>query len=44
MSKTFLVKRKMTGELFVMKRVDYLEFSDKMRADEEVATMERLAS
>ncbi|KAA6379100.1 MAG: hypothetical protein EZS28_025373 [Streblomastix strix] len=36
MGKTFLVMLKTTGKLYVMKRVDYLDEKDKMKADEEV--------
>ncbi|KAA6387826.1 MAG: putative HELicase Q, partial [Streblomastix strix] len=42
--KTFLVKLKKNGTLYVMKRVDYLEEEDKKTADEEVAQMKLFES
>ncbi|KAA6372681.1 MAG: hypothetical protein EZS28_031791, partial [Streblomastix strix] len=42
--KTYLVKLKSTGVLYVMKKVDYLRQEDKARADAEVEQMQRLAS
>ncbi|KAA6400914.1 MAG: putative Serine/Threonine kinase domain protein [Streblomastix strix] len=42
--KTFLVRHKPTGLLFVMKRVDYLDEGDKKMADEEIAQMKLLSS
>ncbi|KAA6371385.1 MAG: hypothetical protein EZS28_033088, partial [Streblomastix strix] len=44
MGNTFLVMLKTTGKLFVMKRVDYLDEKDKMKADEEVEQIRRLSS
>ncbi|KAA6358253.1 MAG: hypothetical protein EZS28_046220, partial [Streblomastix strix] len=44
MGNTFLVMLKTTGKLYVMKRVDYLDEKDKMKADEEVEQIRRLSS
>ncbi|KAA6395136.1 MAG: putative Serine/threonine-protein kinase Nek3 [Streblomastix strix] len=42
--KTFLVKLKKSGVLYVMKRVDYFDDKDKQQADDEVAQMINLES
>ncbi|KAA6404441.1 MAG: putative Serine/threonine-protein kinase Nek3 [Streblomastix strix] len=44
MGKTFLVRLKATGVLYVMKRVDYLDENDKRMADEEVEQTRQLSS
>ncbi|KAA6402974.1 MAG: putative CAMK family protein kinase [Streblomastix strix] len=44
MGKTFLVRHKQTGVLYVMKRVDYFHEKDKRMADDEIAHMKRLSS
>ncbi|KAA6398128.1 MAG: putative MAP kinase kinase family domain protein [Streblomastix strix] len=44
MGKTYLVRLKSTGKLYVMKRVDYLDEKDKKNADDEVELMRRLTS
>ncbi|KAA6400559.1 MAG: putative NEK protein kinase [Streblomastix strix] len=44
MGKTFLVKHKKTGVLYVMKRVDYSDEEDKKLADDEAEQMKRLNS
>ncbi|KAA6392907.1 MAG: putative NEK protein kinase [Streblomastix strix] len=44
MGKTYLVRLKSTGKLYVMKRVDYLDEKDKKNADDEVELMRRLSS
>ncbi|KAA6392328.1 MAG: putative serine/threonine-protein kinase Nek6, partial [Streblomastix strix] len=42
--KTFLVARKETNKLFVLKKVDYLDAGDKLKANREVEQMLNLAS
>ncbi|KAA6376987.1 MAG: hypothetical protein EZS28_027486 [Streblomastix strix] len=44
MGKTFLVRHKPSGVLYVMKRVDYLDENDKKNADFEVEQMRNLTS
>ncbi|KAA6366217.1 MAG: putative NEK protein kinase, partial [Streblomastix strix] len=44
MGKTFMVKKLASAKLCVLKKVDYLEEEDKIRADREVEQMLRLAS
>ncbi|KAA6397823.1 MAG: putative Serine/threonine-protein kinase Nek6, partial [Streblomastix strix] len=44
MGKTFLVRHKRSGVLYVMKRVDYLDENDKRIADQEIALMRKLTS
>ncbi|KAA6364132.1 MAG: hypothetical protein EZS28_040341, partial [Streblomastix strix] len=44
MGKTFLVRHKKTGVLYVMKRIDYTDEEDKKLADDEVEQMKRLDS
>ncbi|KAA6377324.1 MAG: putative Serine/threonine-protein kinase Nek6 [Streblomastix strix] len=42
--KTFLVRHKPSGVLYVMKRVDYLDENDKKKADFEIEQMRNLTS
>ncbi|KAA6353286.1 MAG: hypothetical protein EZS28_051187, partial [Streblomastix strix] len=42
--KTFFVERKETNKLFVLKKVDYLDAGDKLKANREVEQMFNLAS
>ncbi|KAA6388238.1 MAG: putative G2-specific protein kinase nimA [Streblomastix strix] len=44
MGKTFLVRHKQTGQLYVMKRVDYHDENDKKMVDDEIAQMKQLSS
>ncbi|KAA6370833.1 MAG: putative serine/threonine-protein kinase Nek6 [Streblomastix strix] len=44
MGKTFVVRHKPSGLLYVMKRVDYLDEKDKKMADDEIAQMKLLSS
>ncbi|KAA6376113.1 MAG: hypothetical protein EZS28_028358 [Streblomastix strix] len=44
MGKTFVVRHKPSGQLYVMKRVDYHDAKDKKMADDEIAQMKQLSS